>query len=196
MVQAFPELIPYQRGLSLVPLALGWVPRAVWPGKPYPFSLYMNFLNGETVENRAASIAVGLPGEGYGNFGMVGVFLWAALMGFACRRGDDYIGGFHPAHPLRLQIGGMAGIWAGLIVRGGVPEMFYMGLGAMLLPLGLTIYLFGSERPMFARAPQVVSPAPTPVWPPLSLAQRGPASLQQLPGGGARVQPPPHLERR
>jgi hypothetical protein len=89
VIQAFPTLIAYQKGASLIPLALGWVPRAVWPEKPYPFTLFMNFLNGETLENRTMSIAVGLPGEGYGNFGLFGVFLWVVLMGIACRRGDE-----------------------------------------------------------------------------------------------------------
>jgi oligosaccharide repeat unit polymerase len=141
VVQGFPEVIPYQRGRSLVPLVLGWVPRAIWEDKPYPFSLFMNFLNGESLERRAASLAVGIPGEGYGNFGLVGVFLWAALAGFAGRRADDYIGNFHPDHPLRLVLATMGAIWMALIVRGGIPEMFYMGLAALLLPWALSVYL-------------------------------------------------------
>jgi hypothetical protein len=144
VVQGFPEVFPYQHGRSLLPLVFGWVPRQLWPDKPYPFSNYMSFLNGDDLESRTASIAVGIPGEGYGNFGVFGAFLWAALMGWACRRGDDYIATFHPSHPLRLQIGGMAAIWAAMIVRGGVPEMFYMGLGAILLPWLLAKYLFGN----------------------------------------------------
>jgi oligosaccharide repeat unit polymerase len=153
VVQAFPDLIPYQKGRSLVPLVLGWVPRAVWPDKPYPFSLFMNFLNGETLEARTASIAVGIPGEGYGNFGVLGVFLWALLMGACCRRGDDYLGGMHEDHPLRLLLAAMAGIWAAMIVRGGVPEMFYLGLGIILLPWALAIFLFRQgRRPVETRA--------------------------------------------
>lgn len=146
VVQAFPDLFEYQHGKSLIPLVLGWVPRAAWPDKPYPFAIFMNILNGETVEKRAASIAVGLPGEGYGNFGLLGVFLWAAVAGLVCRRGDDYVGNFHPNHPLRLQIAGMSAIWVAMVVRGGVPEMFYQGLQIVTLPLGLAVYLFRAER--------------------------------------------------
>jgi hypothetical protein len=150
VIQSFPALLPYQKGASLVPLALGWVPRAVWPDKPYPFTLFMNFLNGETLETRTMSIAVGLAGEGYGNFGLLGVVLWVILMGVGCRRGDDYFGNFHQAHPLRLQLAAMAGVWAALIVRGGVPEMFYMGLTLVLCPLGLALYLAKREVPLEA----------------------------------------------
>jgi hypothetical protein len=153
VVQGFPEVFPYQHGRSLIPLMLGWVPRVVWPEKPYPFSLYMNFLNGESLERRAASLAVGIPGEGYGNFGLFGVFLWGVLAGLCARRGDDYIGGFHPDHPLRLLLASLSAIWMALIVRGGIPEMFYMGLTALLLPWGLSVYLARAQgRP---RAPRV-----------------------------------------
>jgi hypothetical protein len=96
------------------------------------------------------SIAVGLAGEGYGNFGLLGVVLWVILMGVGCRRGDDYFGNFHQAHPLRLQLAAMAGVWAALIVRGGVPEMFYMGLTLVLCPLGLALYLAKREVPLEA----------------------------------------------
>lgn len=158
VVQAFPELVPYQQGKSLLPLVLGWIPRALWADKPYPFGLFINFLNGESLESRSASIAVGLIGEGYGNFGLFGVFLWSVLMGFACRRGDDYIGNFHRDHPLRLHIGAMSAIWAALIVRGGVPEMFYMGLGVVMLPWGVAWYLFRVEKPFRTSLP-VYSPS-------------------------------------
>jgi hypothetical protein len=166
VIQAFPELLPYQQGRSLLPLVLGWVPRAVWPEKPYPFTLFMNFLNGETLENRTMSIAVGLVGEGYGNFGLLGVFLWSGLMGLACRRGDDYVGRYHPLHPLRLQLAAMAGIWSALIVRGGVPEMFYMGLSLLLPSWALSRYLYRAEVPL-----EYVRPAldPGPAGPPPSL---------------------------
>ena len=184
IVQAFPDLIPYEHGRSLVPLVLGWVPRVVWPDKPYPFAIHMNFLKGESLENRSASIAVGLPGEGYGNFGIFGVFLWAALVGLACRRGDDYIGDFHADHPLRLQISAMCAIWVAFVVRGGVPEMFYMGLQVVLLPAGLALYLFRAEKPLHFTLP-VYSPTR-----PLLDARHAGRSVESghhasVPGGGA-----------
>jgi hypothetical protein len=141
IVEGFPEEIPFQNGKSLVALVLGWVPRPVWPDKPYPFSLHLTRLRGETLQARSASIASGLPGEGYGNFGFFGVFLWAALLGFAARKGDDVIRGLHIAEPLKIQIGATAAIWTAMIVRGGVPEMFYMGLFVIMFPALLAQYL-------------------------------------------------------
>lgn len=141
IVQSFPEKIDYEYGRSLLPLVLGWLPRSLWPGKPYPFSIYANTIQGESLEDRSASIAVGLPGEGYGNFGLLGVLLWGGLMGAACRFADDYLRRFHPSDPLRLFLGASICIWAAMIVRGGVPEMFYMGLQVTLFPIALSVML-------------------------------------------------------
>ncbi len=146
IVEGFPEKIPYQNGKSLVALVLGWVPRPVWPDKPYPFSLHLTRLRGETLSARSASIASGLPGEGYGNFGYFGVLLWAGLLGFAARRGDDAIRGLHIAQPLKVQIGATAAIWTAMIMRGGVPEMFYMGLFVIMFPTLLAVYLKRAQR--------------------------------------------------
>jgi hypothetical protein len=153
IVETFPDKIDYEYGKSLIPLVLGWVPRPLWPDKPYPFSMFANIIKGETLEDRAASIAVGLPGEGYGNFGLFGVLLWSLLMGLACRVGDDYVGRLHPSNPLRLLLAATIAIWAAMIVRGGVPEMFYMGLSVNMFPLALSWYLSRRGRPAYRRAP-------------------------------------------
>jgi oligosaccharide repeat unit polymerase len=152
IVDTFPSKIDYEYGKSLIPLVLGWVPRPLWPDKPYPFSMFANIIRGETLEDRAASIAVGLPGEGYGNFGLFGVLLWSLLMGLACRTGDDYVGRLHPSNPLRLLLAATISIWAAMIVRGGVPEMFYMGLSVNMFPLALSWYLSRRRRPQYRHA--------------------------------------------
>lgn len=152
IVEAFPEKIDYEYGKSLVPLVLGWIPRPFWPGKPYPFSMFANIIRGETLEDRTASIAVGLPGEGYGNFGLFGALLWGILMGLACRVGDDYIGRFHPSNPLRLLLAAIVSIWAAMIVRGGVPEMFYMGLNVIMFPLALAWFLSRRRKSVYQHA--------------------------------------------
>lgn len=129
ITDAFPEKIPFQYGRSLIPLLFGWVPRPLWPDKPYPFSMYAMVLRGETLSNRSASIAVGLPGEGYGNFGIPGAFAWAMLLGAAARHGDRHL--FRKLHwpmALRHMLMGLVATWCAMMVRGGVPEMFYMGL--------------------------------------------------------------------
>jgi hypothetical protein len=152
IVETFPEKIDYEYGKSLIPLVFGWVPRSYWPDKPYPFSLYANIIRGETLEDRPASYAVGLPGEGYGNFGLLGVGLWSLLMGLACRTGDDYIGRLHPSNPLRLLLAATITIWAAMIVRGGVPEMFYMGLSVFMFPFALSLFLSRGKHPAYHSA--------------------------------------------
>src|SRR6266850_193335 len=141
IVETFPEKIDYEYGKSLIPLVVGWVPRNMWPGKPYPFSLFANTIKGETLEDREASLAIGLPGEGYGNFGLPGVLLWSLIMGLACRVGDNYIGRLNPSNPLRLFLAATVAIWAAMIVRGGVPEMFYMGLNVAMFPFAMSWFL-------------------------------------------------------
>ncbi len=146
VVETFPDRIPFVQGESIVPLVLGWVPRSVWPSKPYPFGLYMNLIKGETIQARAASLAVGLTGEGYGNFGLVGAFIWSFLLGVACREGDRLVDRLHPDDTLHLLLGGMSMVWVAMIVRGGVPEMFYMGLQIMAFPLLLSRYLMTRQK--------------------------------------------------
>jgi hypothetical protein len=147
VVESFPDTIAYQYGASLVPLVFGWVPRGLWPDKPYPFGLFMNYLGGEDLTNRSASIAAGLAGEGYGNFGLLGVIMWAGLMGLLCRRGDDWLHRFDLEHPLGLQLAAMCCIWSAIIVRGGIPEMFYMGLQILVLPFVLVVGVSSKNAP-------------------------------------------------
>jgi hypothetical protein len=161
IVQTFPDEIDYEYGRSLIPVVLGWMPRSVWPNKPYPFAVHVNTIQGESLEDRSASIAVGLSGEGYGNFGLLGVLIWSALMGISCRFADGFLGKFHPSNSLRLFLGASISIWAAMIVRGGVPEMFYMGLQVNMFPLALSLLL----RLIGKRSRSLVSP--TPLYDPL-----------------------------
>ncbi|MBI5510224.1 MAG: hypothetical protein HY903_15820 [Deltaproteobacteria bacterium] len=161
IVEAFPALFPYQYGKSLIPLFLGWVPRPLWPGKPYSFSMFANFIKGETLEQRSASIAVGLTGEGYGQGGLIGVLVWGVLFGLACRWVDERLGRMPRHHPLRLQLAGICGIWAAMIVRGSPPEMFYMGLYAWLfvwlMARYLTRHCMVDPRALFDTPPQAAA---------------------------------------
>jgi hypothetical protein len=71
-------------------------------------------------------------------------------MGLACRVGDDYVGRIHPSNPLGLFLAVMIAIWAAMIVRGGVPEMFYMGLGVVMFPLALSWYLSRRKKSAYS----------------------------------------------
>ena len=148
VVDSFPRIIEYQYGASVVPVFLGWVPRAVWPQTPYPFSLVMNQLQGEDLDRRTASLTPGLPAEGYGNFGMAGVLVWVAVMGVFCCLGDDYLQRIGLRNPFGLQLACIWCIWVALIVRGGVAEMFYLGLEVMIAPLALAIYASRRSSPV------------------------------------------------
>jgi hypothetical protein len=125
IVGGFPDKAEFQNGSSLIPLVFGWVPRRVWPGKPYPFTSIANKIMG--FDHKEVTIASSLPGEGYGNFGVAGGFLWGMLMGLACGFADFRLSNIRPGHPLALGLRGIMAVWAALLVRGGTPEMFYMG---------------------------------------------------------------------
>jgi hypothetical protein len=153
VVDSFPRVIEYQYGASVIPVFLGWVPRAVWPQKPYPFSLVMNHLQGEDLDRRTASLSPGLPAEGYGNFGIAGALLWVADLGVFCRLGDDYLQKkIGLANALGLQLAGIWCVWAALVMRGGVAEMFYMGLEVTIAPLALAIFASRRSNPVPRRA--------------------------------------------
>jgi hypothetical protein len=141
VVELVPGTIPFQQGASLVPVVLGWVPRALWPAKPYPFTNSLNDAYYETIETRSASLAVGLAGEGYANFGMLGALLWGGLLALWAQFLDRGLGRLNEHHPLRLQFAIMGAIWIAMMVRGGVAEMFYMGLLTLAPPAVLVWYL-------------------------------------------------------
>ena len=141
IVEVFPATFPYEYGRSLVPIVLGWVPRSLWPSKPYPFGVFANFANSQTIQSRSASLAVGLPGEGYGNFGLMGGLFWGLLAGLGCAALDRHVRTLHDGNPLKLQLAMISAVWMAMIVRGGVPEMFYMGLFVACWPFLVSRYL-------------------------------------------------------
>ncbi len=138
VVETFPDALPYEYGKSLIPTILGWVPRTLWPEKPYPFGLFLNVIRGESLEERAASLAVGVTGEGYGNGGLFGVLIWGWIFGICCRNGDQYIANLSIEHPFGLDISLVGFIWVAMMVRGGVPEMFQMGAFVIIFPIFLS----------------------------------------------------------
>jgi hypothetical protein len=126
IIAGFPDKVDFQNGRSLVPIALGWVPRSLWPSKPFPFTSVANKIMG--LRQEEVTIAASLPGEGYGNFGVAGGFLWGMAMGLACGFADFRLSNIRPGHPLALGLRGIMAVWAALLVRGGTAEMFYMGV--------------------------------------------------------------------
>jgi hypothetical protein len=78
----------------------------------------------------------------------MGGFLWGALMGLACGFADYRLSNIRPGHPLALGMRGMMAVWAALLVRGGTPEMFYMGL----FPIGFMWICLYFSQPRFAQS--------------------------------------------
>ncbi|MCK6685917.1 MAG: hypothetical protein L6R30_26275, partial [Thermoanaerobaculia bacterium] len=145
IVQCVPATLPYQYHRPLVPLVLGWVPRSLWSSKPYPYSNTFNYLEGDTLESRSASIAVGVVGEGWGSGGFIGAFLYGCLFAaggrWFVRLLRRHLG---LRNPVRLLTSAAGAVWMAMLVRGGVPEMFYMGL--FIVPMyGLAGYLVRRE---------------------------------------------------
>jgi hypothetical protein len=67
-------------------------------------------------------------------------------MGLACRRGDTYIACLTECQCFKLLLALLGGVWAAMIVRGGIPEMFYMGVFIILSQILLAKYLFRNNR--------------------------------------------------
>jgi hypothetical protein len=82
IVELVPDSIPYLGGSSFYETLTVWVPRKLWPAKPYPLgdwlteNLYGFRLGGNTVPT--------WPGELYLDFGITGLVLGLMAMGMAC----------------------------------------------------------------------------------------------------------------
>lgn len=140
VISAIPDRVPFQRGDSIVPIVLGWIPRRIWPDKPWPFSKIAAELRGFSLWT--TSIAPGFPAEGYGNFNVTGGLIWGLILGIVCAFADYRMNNLRPGHPLALALRGMMTVWIAIIVRGGTAEMFYMGA----FPIGfMWVCLYFSE---------------------------------------------------
>lgn len=82
-----PRWVPYYNGASYDYLVNTWVPRALWPEKPYAqqanitFALDYGFLNEEQIQS--TSIGIGHIAEAYANFGVPGVLfvmMWQGVI--------------------------------------------------------------------------------------------------------------------
>jgi hypothetical protein len=80
-----PSVLPYQEGRTYSYFAVAWIPRAIWPDKPEAgeANRYYAVAYGKTTEEgaRRSTFGVSLLGEGYVNFGPLGVILIMALQG-------------------------------------------------------------------------------------------------------------------
>jgi hypothetical protein len=80
IVRYVPVVIPYQNGLTFQSLLFGWIPRAIWPGKPeINLGGYMMraILGSRSVTNAGLTSL----GDFYLNFGLVGIVLGMFALG-------------------------------------------------------------------------------------------------------------------
>ncbi len=82
-----PTTIPYRFGESYSYLIYAWIPRIVWPNKPFAQQSNIDFSLDYGVQSYEGALTtmngVGYLGEAYSNFGMIGVTLiMGALGGF------------------------------------------------------------------------------------------------------------------
>ncbi|MDT3443980.1 MULTISPECIES: hypothetical protein [unclassified Pseudofrankia] len=101
VVQKTPEVVPYRGTFELVSgTVLGWVPRALWPGKPvrtagYTFSQEYY----ETPPGLYTSAGISPQADLFRYGGLLVMLVGSALLGAVCRFVDETL---HPGRDLRL----------------------------------------------------------------------------------------------
>jgi hypothetical protein len=88
-VEWTPDPIPYKNGSTLTFLAYGWIPRAVWPDKPFAQeanrTLPVEYGLQSASNINVTMFAVGQVAEAYANFGFAGIIPVFLLIGFLYR---------------------------------------------------------------------------------------------------------------
>lgn len=89
VVEQVPSTIPYQNGGTYGFLLISWVPRFLWPDKPSASEvnhLYqVTFRITHEKDLESVSLAPGIIGEAYWNFGWAGVVMMSLLLGIFLR---------------------------------------------------------------------------------------------------------------
>src|SRR5581483_9499060 len=88
----------------------------------------------------------GLAGRRLRQFWFARLFHLGRFDGRSLRGWRRFSQRFRPSEPLRLFLGASMCIWAAMIVRGGVPEMFYMGLPVNIFPILLSVAMKKMRR--------------------------------------------------
>jgi hypothetical protein len=85
-VDRIPAFLPHLYGETYKDLPAQFVPRVIWPNKPSPhlsndrLAIYLGLVDPEATQT--VSIAFGFIAEAYANFGLLGVAVLGALMGW------------------------------------------------------------------------------------------------------------------
>lgn len=122
------------RGQSLLFDLTFFVPRRIWPEKPWPYAVYATsaMLNIPAANDIGWGITTSLLDESLANFGWLGMVLAPLLLGWLCRLGDSAGGSF--TRPLTVVIGSLLLVlhlpafmlsflcWCGLVLNGHLSQ--------------------------------------------------------------------------
>jgi hypothetical protein len=98
LVESIPSRFDYFRGKTYLSVAVGLIPRRVWPSKPVGLSAPLalmrvrgssDFIAGEWVDAGRFSLSPGFVGEAHANFGLLGILGMSILLGLATFAYDD-----------------------------------------------------------------------------------------------------------
>ena len=123
LIQEYVEEAGLSYGGQLLGVVLFWVPRAFWPGKPVGSGQTAAEFFGWDFTN----LSCPLPAEGYVNFGILGVVLFAVLFSLIVRKADNV---FWRGRSVFMKI----------VYPFVVPFVFFLMRGDLLSSLA---YLFG-----------------------------------------------------
>jgi oligosaccharide repeat unit polymerase len=119
IVHSTPAELDYQWGRFIPAFITTPVPRAIFPDKLDTIALYVNdHLFGR---RRGTTIALSLPGEGFVNAGLLGVALWALLLGGLSRTAYEYL----QLHRRNVSAVVLYALWIALLIgffRGGITD--------------------------------------------------------------------------
>lgn len=90
--QIFPGQEPFRHGRTVLVTALGFIPRAMWPGKPIAIGkeLTRYYVGPSYAATSGFSVTPTLPGEFFINFGWPGLIGGGLLFGLVCRLAVSY----------------------------------------------------------------------------------------------------------
>lgn len=139
------ELNEYTFGATNLQYFLSYVPRVFWPDKPLDqgFMLYVtNKFYGDVFSLNGSTFAGTLAGEGYLNFGIVGILVYSFVFSFvlyriyrkACRSVDSN----------SIIIYALAFPFSQQVIRGGLDVVINFGL-LILIPLWLLSKILGKS---------------------------------------------------
>jgi oligosaccharide repeat unit polymerase len=135
LVTIIDELNDFTFGATNFHYFLSYIPRVVWPDKPFDqgFMLYVtNQFYGDVFSTNGSTFAGTLVGEGYLNFGIIGVFVYSFVFSVLLYR--IYKNACQSADSNAIIIYALAFPFSQQVIRGGLDVIVNFGI-LILIPL-------------------------------------------------------------